>query len=348
MSRKSVGVTPEGTLVELFTLTNALGTELCVMSYGAIIVSLKVSDRAGNLGDIVLGFDSLGSYLEQSAYIGAIVGRYANRISKGRFSLDGRTVRLSVNDGPHHLHGGILGFDKVVWQAEYFGTSRGEGLRLRHLSPDGDEGYPGRVTVEVRYLLTEEDELVVDYDATTDAPTPLNLTQHTYFNLAGRGDILGHKLMIAADAFTPVDASLIPTGEIAPVAGTPLDFRTPTPIGERIGNPDRQLEYAGGYDHNFVLRRSRPGPVLAARVVEPVTGRTLEVFTTEPGLHFYSGNFLDGSLAGKGKVYRHRSGFTLETQHYPDSPNHPQFPSTILRPGERYASRTVFAFGVQG
>jgi len=348
VGRKSVGVTPEGTPVELFTLTNARGTELCVMSYGAIIVSLKVCDRAGNLGDIVLGFDSLKGYLEQSAYIGAVVGRCANRIRKGRFPLDGRTVRLSVNHGPHHLHGGIRGFDKVVWQAEYVGTPGGEGLSLRHLSPDGDEGYPGRLAVEVRYLLTEDDELVVDYDATTDAPTPLNLTQHTYFNLAGRGDILGHKLMIAADGFTPVDASLIPTGEIAPVAGTALDFRTATPIGERIGNPDRQLEYAGGYDHNFVLRRAGPGLGHAARVVEPVTGRTLDVFTTEPGLHFYSGNFLDGSLAGKGNVYRQRSGFTLETQHYPDSPNHPQFPSTILRPGERYGSRTVFAFGVEG
>lgn len=347
MSRKSLGVTLEGTPVELFTLTNAQGTELSAMSYGAIIASLKVRDRAGHLGDIVLGFDSLEGYLAQSAYIGAIVGRCANRISKGRFPLDGRTVRLSVNQGPHHLHGGIVGFDKVVWQAEYFGTPRGAGLRFRHLSPDGDEGYPGRLAVEVRYLLTEDDELVVDYEATTDAPTPVNLTQHTYFNLAGRGDILGHTLMIAADAFTPVDASLIPTGEIAPVAGTALDFRTPTPIGERIGHPDRQLEYAGGYDHNFVLRRSGPGLIHAARVVEPVTGRTLAVSTTEPGLHFYSGNFLDGSLTGKGNVYRHRSGLTLETQHYPDSPNHPQFPSTILRPGERYASRTVFAFGVQ-
>jgi len=331
-------VTPDGTPVELFTLQNAQGTQLSAMSYGGIIVSLFVRDRSGKLGDVVLGFDSLAGYLRHPHYFGAIVGRYANRIGRGRFTLDGKTYRLAVNDGPNHLHGGARGFDKVVWEAEPFGDDRGVGLALRHTSPDGDEGYPGTLTAEVRYLLTDIDELIVDYEATTGAPTPINLTQHSYFNLAGEGDILGHELTIAADSFTPVDSTLIPTGETAPVAGTLLDFRTPVRIGARIGS---------GYDHNFVLRRSGPGLVHAARVVEPTTGRTLDVSTTEPGLQFYSGNFIDGSIAGKvGQAYGPRSGFCLETQHYPDSPNQPAFPSTILRPGERYRSRTVFAFGV--
>lgn len=321
------------------------------MTYGGIIVSLSVPDRGGDLGDIVLGFDSLAGYLKHSPYFGAIVGRYANRIGKGRFTLDGKTYGLAINDGPHHLHGGIKGFDKVVWQAEPTRNDRGMGLALHHTSPDGDQGYPGTLTVEVRYLLTDGDELVVDYEATTDAPTPVNLTQHSYFNLTGAGcglgDILGHELMIAADSFTPVDATLIPTGVFAPVAGTPLDFRTPIAIGARIGDLDPQLEYAGGYDHNFVLRSKGPGPIHAARVVEPTTGRTLDVSTTEPGLHLFSGNFQGGTITGKGgHPYGHRSGFCLETQHYPDSPNQPRFPSTILRPGERYRSRTVFAFGV--
>ena len=338
MRRAPFGVTPGGTPVELFTLQNARDTRLSASSYGGIIVSLFVRDRSGNLGDVVLGFDSLAGYLRQPHYFGAIVGRYANRIGKGRFTLDDRTYRLAVNDGPNHLHGGVRGFDKVVWEAEPFGNDRGVGLRLRHTSPDGDQGYPGTLAVEVRYLLTDDDKLIVDYEATTDAPTPINLTQHSYFNLAGEGDILDHELMIAADSFTPVDERLIPTGDIAPVAGTALDFRTPVTIGAHIG---------GGYDHNFVLRRSAPGLVHAARVVEPITGRTLDVSTTEPGLQFYSGNFLDGAMVGKGgHVYGHRSGFTLETQHYPDSPNQPGFPSTILRPDEGYRSRTVFAFGV--
>jgi len=342
------GTMPDGTAVDLFTFDNTNGSRLAVTNYGGIITSLLVRDRAGNLGDVVLGFDSLTGYLERSPYFGAIVGRYANRISEGRFALDGATYRLERNDGPHHLHGGIRGFDKAVWAAEPFENARGRGLVLRHVSPDGDEGYLGTLTAEVRYLFTDADELVVEYEATTDAPTPVNLTQHSYFNLAGGGDILGHELMLAADAFTPVDSTLIPTGEFAPVAGTPFDFRVLTPIGARIGARDRQLEYAGGYDHTFVLRGG-PGAALrqAAQVVEPSTGRTLDVSTTEPGLHFYSGNFLDGTVTGKGgRVYHHRTGFSLETQHYPDSPNQPQFPSTILRPGERYLSRTVFAFSV--
>jgi aldose 1-epimerase len=301
-----------------------------------------VRDRDGTLDDVVLGFESLGRYLNQTAYIGALIGRYANRIAGGKFTLDGKTFSLALNNGPNHLHGGIKGFDKVVWKPEPFTDDRGVGLTLRHTSPDGDEGYPGTLKLAVRYQLTAEDELEVEYEAVTDAPTPINLTQHSYFNLAGpdSGDILGHQIMIRADRFLPVDSGLIPTGALAPVANTPLDLRTVTAIGARIREPDPQLEYARGYDHSFVLRRGAPGLVHAARVTESSTGRTLDVSTTEPGLHFYSGNFLDGH------PFAERAGFSLETQHYPDSPNHAEFPSTILRPGERYRSRTVFAFGV--
>jgi aldose 1-epimerase len=295
------------------------------MTYGGIIVSLRVPDRAGNLGDVVLGYESLAGYLNNPAYFGAIIGRYANRIAKGRFTLDATTYQLAANNGPNHLHGGIKGFDKVVWQAQPISSAGGEGVAFSHTSPDGDEGYPGTLAVHVHYRLTNRDELVVDYEATTDAPTPVNLTQHSYFNLAGAGsgDVRGHELMIAADLYTPVDAGLIPTGAIAPLAGTAFDFRIPRAIGDE------------DYDVNFVLRAGgggEPGPVHAAHVAEPTTGRTLDVFTTEPGAQLYTGR---------------RSGFCLETQHYPDSPNQPRFPSTILRPGQRYRSRTVFAFGVQ-
>jgi aldose 1-epimerase len=342
---------PQGTPVERFTLTNARGTELTTITLGGIIVSLRVRDRAGTLADVVLGCDSLAGYGNNPAYLGAIVGRCANRIAYGRFILDGRLHRLTINDGSHHLHGGHRGFDKAVWQAETFEEARGSGVAFSHTSPHGTEGYPGTLTARVRYLLTADDRLIVDYEAATDAPTLVNLTQHSYFNLAGAGsgDILGHELMIAADAYTPVDVTLIPTGEIAAVAGTPFDFRTPTAIGARIGNSNPQFSAAGGYDHNFVLRRGTPGgePVLAARVVEPTTGRTLEVFTTEPGLQFYSGNFLDGSITGKGSsAYGHRSGFCLETQGFPNAPNEPLFPSILLWPGAAYRSQTVYAFGV--
>lgn len=350
VTHTAFGTTPDGTPVELFTLTNGQGMEVRAMTYGGIIVSLKVPDRAGHLDDVVLGFDSLSGYLKSSPYFGAIVGRFANRIAKGRFTLDGKTYKLAVNNGPNSLHGGIKGFDKVVWQAEPVTNDSGVGVMFSHVSPDGDEGYPGALTVHVRYLLTNANELVVDYEATTTKATPINLTQHTYFNLrgAGNGDILGHELMLAADSFTPVDSTLIPTGVTAPVAGTPLDFRTLTPIGAHIDDQNQQLKYAGGYDFNWVVRRTGPGLVQAAHVVEPTTGRTLDVSTTEPGVQFYTGNFLDGTITGKdGKVYGHRSGFTLETQHYPDSPNQPRFPSTILRPGQEFQSRTVFAFGVQ-
>ena len=344
------GATPDGTPVQLFTLTNAHGMEVRAITYGGIIVSLKVPDRTGHVDDVVLGFDSLAGYIKQSPYFGAIVGRYANRIAKGRFTLDGKTYHLPINNGPNSLHGGLVGFDKVVWQAAPVRNDSGVGVTFSHTSPDGDQGYPGALTVHVRYLLTDSNQLVVDYDATTTKATPINLTQHTYFNLkgAGNGDILGHEVMLDADSFTPVDSTLIPTGVVAPVAGTPLDFRTLTPIGAHINDANQQLRYAGGYDFNWVIRRAGPGLVQAAHVLEPTTGRTLDVFTTEPGVQFYTGNFLDGTITGKdGKVYVHRSGFTLETQHYPDSPNHPTFPSTILQPGQEYRSQTVFAFGVQ-
>jgi aldose 1-epimerase len=349
--RAPFGVTPDGTPVELFTLGNAGGMQLSVVSYGGAIVSLRVPDRDANLDDIVLGFDSLDGYLGHSHYFGAIVGRYANRIGRGRFELEGSRYRLPINDEPHHLHGGTRGFDRVIWECEPVRDERGEGVALRHTSPDGDQGYPGTLSTEVRYILTEDNALEVNYGATTDKPTPVNLTQHSYFNLlgAGKGDILGHQLTIDADAYTPVDCTLIPTGRIVPVAGTPLDFRTADAIGACISDPDPQLEYARGYDHNFVLRRGGPGLMHAARVMEPITGRTLDMVTTEPGLQLYSGNQLDGSVVGKGgRRYGRHSGFCLETQHFPDSPNQPRFPSTILRPGERYQSRTVFAFGIEG
>ena len=349
VTRQPFGTAPSGEAVELFTLRNAHGMEVRVMTYGGIIVSLKAPDRNGTPGDIVLGYDSLAGYLKDSPYFGAIVGRYGNRIAKGRFTLNGTEYHLAVNNGPNHLHGGIRGFDKVVWSAEPFDDARGQGLVLRHTSPDGDEGYPGTLKATVTYTLTDRNELAIDYEATTDKATPVNLTQHSYFNLAGEGDILGHELMIAADSFTPVDSTLIPTGVIAPVAGTPFDFRTPHRIGERIGAADEQLRFGGGYDHNFVLTRADTGLALAARVSDSVSGRTLEIRTTEPGIQFYSGNFLDGSITGKGgTVYRHRTGLALETQHFPDSPNHPAFPSTILEPGKVYRSRTVWTFGTLG
>ena len=349
VTRQPFGATPSGETVELFTLANAHGMTVRVMTYGGIIVSLEVPDRRGTSGDVVLGYDSLAGYLGHSPYFGAIVGRYGNRIAKGRFTLDGREYRLATNNGPNHLHGGIRGFDKVVWRAEPFDDARGSGVVLSHTSLDGDEGYPGTLTAKVTYTLTDRNELRIDYEATTDRATPVNLTQHSYFNLAGSGNILDHELMIAADSFTPVDSTLIPTGAIVPVAGTPFDFRTPHPIGGRIGAADEQLRFGGGYDHNFVLTRADTGLALAARVSDPASGRILEIRTTEPGIQFYSGNFLDGSITGKhGVVYAHRTGFALETQHFPDSPNQPEFPSTILRPGQIYRSTTTWTFAATG
>jgi aldose 1-epimerase len=338
---------PDGQPIEVFTLTNARGVEVRAITYGGIITSIKVPDRAGRMADIVLGFDSIEGYFKDHPYFGAIIGRYGNRIAKGQFELDGRTYTLARNNGPNHLHGGVKGFDKVLWAGEPMtGTT---GVVFSRTSPDGEEGYPGNLAVRVSYTLTNMNELVVDYLATTDKSTPVNLTQHTYFNLTGDGaaDILGHELTINADRFTPVDDTLIPTGELAPVEGTPFDFRKATAIGARINGAGAQLANGKGYDHNWVLNRSGTGLSLAARVVEPTSGRTLEVRTQEPGLQFYAGNFLDGTITGKaGHVYKRRTGFCLETQHYPDSPNQPNFPSTILKPGQEYRTTTVFTFGV--
>ena len=347
VARTPFDSTPAGQAVELFTLTNPQGIEVRAITYGGIILSLRTPDRDGRLGDIVLGYDSLAGYLRASPYFGAIIGRYGNRIANGRFTLDGQTYTLAANNGPNHLHGGIRGFDKVVWSAEPLETDSAVGVVFTYTSPDGEEGYPGTLRVQVTYTLADDGKLAFDYLATADRATPVNLTQHSYFNLAGSGDVLGHELTIAASDFTPVDATLIPTGAVAPVDGTPFDFRTPTAIGARIAADHPQLANGLGYDHNFVLDREGPGLAPAARVVAPASGRTLDVWTTEPGLQFYSGNFLDGSITGKaGRVYAHRAGFCLETQHFPDSPNQPAFPSTILRPGEEYRSRTVFGFGV--
>ena len=332
----------------MFTLTNPHGIEVRAMTYGAIITSIRTPDLNGTQADIVLGFDSLSGYLAGSPYFGAIVGRYANRIAGGRFTLDGVIYQLARNNGPNSLHGGDRGFDKVLWNAEPFQNDSAMGVTFRYESPDGEEGYPGTVRVQVIYTLTAANELSVDYEATTDKATPINLSQHTYWNLhgEGRGDILDHVLTLNASEFTPVDSTLIPTGLIASVAGMPFDFRRSTAIGARINESNEQLRFGKGYDHNWVIDRDSQGTlVLAARLEDPVSGRRLEISTTEPGVQFYTGNFLDGSLKGKGgRPYGHRTGLCLETQHFPDSPNHANFPSTILRPGQRYQSRTEFVF----
>ena len=349
VKRQSFG-TVNGTSIESLTLTNKNGVEVTAITYGGIITSIKTPDRSGAIGDVVLGFDSIDGYLGDQPYFGAIIGRYGNRIAKGRFTIDGAEFKLATNNGPNHLHGGIKGFDKVIWQAVTLPPVAGQsGVAFTYASADGEEGYPGRLDVKVTYTLDDNNRLSVAYEAAADKKTHVNLTQHSYFNLAGEGsgDILGHELTIDADRYTPVDETLIPTGVIAPVDGTPFDFRKQTAIGARIDANDGQIRNGQGYDHNWVLNRTTGDLQRVARVVEPRSGRTLEVSTTEPGLQFYAGNFLDGTLSGKaGKSYGRRSGFCLETQHYPDSPNHSNFPSTLLAPGQRYQSRTVFAFGV--
>jgi aldose 1-epimerase len=349
--RPLFGQMPGGANVNVFALTNGNGVEVRTIPYGAAIVSIRVPDRDGRLGDIVLSFNSLDGYLTPPPYFGAVVGRYGNRIAAGRFTLDGHAYQLATNNGPNHLHGGNKGFDKVLWLAEPFEHDGNPGVTYSYTSVDGEEGYPGTLHARVTYTLTSANDLTIEYDATTDQPTPVNLTQHSYFNLAGEGsgDILAHVLTIDADRYTPVDATQIPTGALAPVDGTPFDFRTPIAIGARIDADDAQLHTGKGYDHNWVLRASDAGSSLrhAAHLRDPKTGRTLDVSTTEPGLQFYSGNFLDGTLTGKsGRAYPARSALCLETQHFPDSPNHPNFPSTILRPGGRLQSKTVWTFGV--
>jgi aldose 1-epimerase len=337
-----------GAPIDTYVITNGHGLRVSVLSLGAIIQSVIVPDRDGELQDVVLGHDSPEEYLVNPAYLGAVVGRYANRIAGARFTLDGTEHRLTANDGANSLHGGRRGFDRALWSASRADGAEGEAVALALRSPDGDEGYPGTLDARVTYTLTGDDRLIVDYEASTDRATPVNLSQHTYWNLAGarRSDILGHELQIEAERFIPIDETLIPTGELRPVDGTPFDFRVPTAIGARIGAEDEQLRRGRGYDHNFVLSRSGSGLARAARLTEPLSGRSMEVWTTEPGLQFYSGNFLDGTIRGKeGRAYLARSGCCLETQHFPDSPNHPNFPSTILRPGMTWRSRTVFAFG---
>jgi aldose 1-epimerase len=334
--------------MEVHTLTNARGMVVRLIPTGGTIVSIAAPDRNGLYADVALGYDSLEDYAAGTAYAGATIGRYANRIAKGRFTLDGREYRLATNDGPNHLHGGRRGFDKVTWRVEPFRSVSVAGAVLAYTSPDGEEGYPGTLQARVIVTLTDRNELVFDARATTDRPTVVNLTQHTYFDLsAGReDDILGHELTIPASRFIPVDASLVPTGELRSVDGTPFDFRRPTAIGARIGAPDEQLARAGGYDHSFVLDRTTAEELApAARLFEPGSGRVLEILTTEPGLQLFSGQTLGGAPSGKGgRPFTPRCGLALETQHFPDSPNRPEFPSTVLRPGAEYASRTVWRF----
>ena len=335
---------PDGSQVSIFTLANRAGMTVRILDFGGIITEIHVPDRAGVFQDVALGVDTLEPYRGDSPYFGALIGRYGNRIAGGRFTLDGQPHQLPVNNGKNHLHGGAPGFDRVLWRAR---VENGE-LVLAYRSVDGEQGYPGTLDATVRYSLNDDNEIVVRFEAVTDRATPVNLTQHSYFNLAGGGDILGHEVTIEADKFVPIDADSIPTGSLAPVAGTPFDFRTPSTIGARIGEADEQLRNGSGYDHCFVLDKPAPGVLTrAARVREPVSGRVLELFTQEPGVQFYSGNFLDGSLEGKGQVYGHRSGFCLEPQHFPDSPNQPAFPNTILRPGDVYATESRFRFSVE-
>jgi aldose 1-epimerase len=339
------GTTRDAVPVELYTLTNRRGLEARVATYGGTLVSLLVPDRHGAFADVVLGFDTLDSYLTNHAYFGSLIGRYANRIRDGAFPLGGRRYQLPKNDRTNHLHGGARGFHTVLWKPEPIVTPQGPCLKLRRRSADAEEGYPGNLTVEVRYTLTDSDELVLDYIASTDAPTVLNLTNHAYFNLAGRGSIEGHVLRLAATRFLPVDSTLVPTGELRPVDGTPFDFTSPRTIGERLNADDEQLRHGGGYDHNWVLDKDAAVEAPAAEVQDPASGRRMTVHTTQPGVQIYSGNFLDGSIAGKNGVpYEKHAGFCLETQHFPDSPNQPAFPLTVLEPGEVYRETTRYAF----
>lgn len=347
VTKNSFGKTPAGEDVDIYTLRNNNGVEAQITNYGGIVVSLKAPDRNGALGDVVLGFSDFEQYLKNDPYFGAIIGRYGNRIAKGRFKLGGTEYKLAVNNGENHLHGGIKGFDKVVWTARELTTKAGPAVVLTYLSKDGEEGYPGNLRVRVTYTLTHQNDLRIDYSATTDKTTVINLTHHSYFNLLGEGngDILNQRVQIKADRFLPTDAGSIPTGELRRVVGTPFDFLNFMPIGKRINLDYEQLKLGNGYDHTWVIN-GRPGVLrFAAAAYEPFSGRLLEVWTTEPGVQFYTGNFLDGTLSGKaGKPYPRRSGFCFETQHYPDSPNQPAFPTTTLRRGATYRSTTIYKF----
>ena len=349
VKRVGFGRTAAGQDVDIYTLTNRRGAQARVITYGGAIVSLKVPDRRGHFDDVVLGFDDIAAYQHQNFYIGALIVRYGNRIARGRFTLDGVEYHLATNNGENHLHGGVRGFDKVVWNARPLASRNGAALELTYLSRDGEEGYPGSLSVRVVYTLTDTNELRIDYTATTDKATVINLTQHNYYNLAGAGsgDILNHRLTINASRFTPTDAGAIPTGELRSVKGTPFDFARPTAIGARINADDEQLKFGNGYDHNFVLDGRMGVLRRVAEVYEPTTGRVMEVWTTEPGMQFYTGNYLDGTPGKGGKPYPRRSAFCLETQHYPDSPNKPAFPSTVLRRGRRYSTTTVYKFSAR-
>jgi aldose 1-epimerase len=350
LTSEPFGSLPSGEPVSLYRFRNNKGVEVAITSFGGRIVSIIVPDRQGRTVDIALGFENVDGYLAKNPYFGALVGRYANRIANARFRLDGHEYSLDANDPPNTLHGGKRGFDSVLWKAEQIEGHDGPILQLRHESPDGDEGFPGALDVEVRYSLSDSNELRIEFSATTDKKTVLNLTNHSYFQLAGHsaGSVLDHVVTINADHFTPVDRNLIPTGELRSVAGTPFDFLQPKRIGEQIDASDEQLKLAIGYDHNFVLNKNgnSSGPTFAARAVDPASGRMLEVFTTQPGVQFYTGNHLHGNVKGKGTVYNFRTGFCLETQHFPDSPNHPEFPSTELVPGDTWKSVTIFRFSV--
>lgn len=348
VSQAGFGESPAGVPADLFTLTNANGLIVKITNFGGIITEIHAPDKNGVLTDVNLGFDDIKPYYKDATYFGALIGRFGNRIAGGKFTVDGETYQLATNNGHNHLHGGVVGFDKVVWDAATFETTNSVGIALKYLSVDGDQGYPGNLNVTVVYELTNANEILVKYHAVTDKATPINLTQHAYFNLAGKGgDILNHEVMINADRFTAINDEAIPTGELPLVENTPFDFRSPHLVGERINSDDEQLKNGNGYDHNFVLNKTHEKELsLAARVHEKNSGRVLEVFTQEPGIQFYTGNWMDGSLTGKGWNYTRRCGLCLEPQHFPDSPNQPNFPNTILRPGEEYTSVMSYKFSV--
>ena len=349
VKKQAYGKMPNGAAVELYTLTNAKGMQAGIITYGGTVVSLTAPDRNGKFADVVLGMDDLAGYMKATAFFGALIGRYGNRIGHAQFTLEGKAHKLPANDHGNTLHGGPAGFDKHVWSAVPGSSADGETLELTYVSKDGEAGFPGTLTSKVVYTLTAKNELKIDYTATTDKPTVANLTNHSYFNLAGQGegDILAHEVMIDAARFTPVDATLIPTGELRPVAGTPFDFTKPTAVGARIEAADEQIKFGMGYDHNWVLNKGAGGLTKAAEVHETKSGRVMEVWTTEPALQFYTGNFLDGTLHGKGKTYVRRGALCMETQHYPDSPNQPSFPSTELKPGAQYHTTTVYRFSAR-
>jgi aldose 1-epimerase len=339
----------DGKNVDLYVLTNANGMKASIMTYGGTMVTLETPDKNGKMGDILLGCDTVDGFTKQTSYLNALIGRYGNRIGKGKFSLDGKEYKLAVNNGENSLHGGLKGFDKVIWTAEPVESKKGVGLNLSYLSKDMEEGYPGNLKVNVTYMLTNKNELEIDYTATTDKPTLCNLTNHNYYNLTCcKTDILGHELTLNADKYTPVDSGLIPTGPLLPVKGTPMDFTKSTAVGARINAADEQIKFGGGYDHNWVLNKKGKELSLAATLYESTSGRVMEVWTNEPGIQFYSGNFLDGSIIGKGGIaYKHRYGMCLETQHFPDSPNKPAYPTTTLRPGEVYKTTTIMKFSAR-